>query len=133
MLIYSFHGKLWCFAGEFKLSTLDKYVHKTPKPPIGRPVQKKGSVLPSLRVTPSVSKNQVNLVNSKQPATSKQQVSIGKQPIVAETAPKSKPQVRVFSVLMMPLITDFILEQWCNSRTVVQVCFRLTVILKFTA
>lgn len=112
-LINFVHVKLLCSAGGSKLTTLDKFVYKTPKPPVGRPVQKKRSQLTRPRATPLVSKNQVNLKQPaasieqvstgkqpivaetvlKQPATMKGQVSIGKKPVVAESAPKCKPQV----------------------------------------
>ncbi|KAG0553297.1 hypothetical protein KC19_12G000100 [Ceratodon purpureus] len=79
--------------GGSKLTTLDKYVYKTPKPPTGRPVQRKRSNLQSRpRVLPSVFTNE-GLSTLKQSGVFKEPVLAGKQPIVAEFVQKSKPQV----------------------------------------
>lgn len=87
---------LWFLAGGNRLGTLDKYVHRSLKLPTTCPVKKKRSVFQTkLRAAPLAPNYQIPPLISKQPTGNKEQVSAGKQPVVAESVHKNKPQVGI--------------------------------------
>nr|XP_024386396.1 uncharacterized protein LOC112287553 isoform X3 [Physcomitrium patens]XP_024386398.1 uncharacterized protein LOC112287553 isoform X3 [Physcomitrium patens] len=91
-------------SGGNRLGTLDKYVHRSLKLPTTCPVKKKRSVFQTkLRAAPLAPNYQIPPLISKQPTGNKEQVSAGKQPVVAESVHKNKPQVLADDTLSKPV------------------------------